>query len=447
MPIDLTTLLMEAAFDPTPISTNVFSVTVTAGPDVGASIRLDGSSARALVGTSEACDLRLSDRAVSRRHAGFDVVDARLRIVDLSSRNGTFVNGVAVVDAYVGGGESVQLGATTLRVAVISNDHEVSLPTTTEFGDYIGASTEMRRLYPLIERIAATNLPTLIEGETGTGKEVLAEAIHDRGPRAQGPFVVFDCTAVPPSLIEAELFGHEKGAFTGASAAHPGVVEQAHGGTLFIDEIGDLEPSMQPKLLRILDRQEIRRIGGHASIRVDVRILAATRRNLEEEVAAGRFRDDLFHRLVIGRVLLPPLRHRKGDVTVLARAFAEQLGAPSGSIPPDVLARWEAHPWPGNIRELRGAVSRFLALGQLTPVTSETHPPPSSRDVIDQLLAQHLTLPEARRRLTAIFERRYVEHALQRSGGNVSKAAEASGIARRHFQTLKSKPLGALGDE
>jgi two-component system, NtrC family, response regulator HydG len=220
---------------------------------------------------------------------------------------------------------------------------EARLAESVAFGTVAGASREMRRLYPLCERIANTLVPVVIEGETGTGKEVLAESLHATGPRAAGPFIVFDCTAVPSSLLESELFGHERGAFTGAVSQRKGVFEQADGGTLFIDEIGDLELSLQPKLLRALERSEVRRVGGDRWIRVDVRIVAATRRNLDALVEAGRFRDDLFHRLAVARIELPPLRARKGDVRVLAAQFCRGLGAPESAVGPEVLARWERH--------------------------------------------------------------------------------------------------------
>src|SRR6185295_1871125 len=178
-------------------------------------------------------------------------------------------------------------------------------------------------------------------------------------------FVVFDCTAVPPTLVESELFGHERGAFTGAIANRKGVFEQADGGTLLIDEIGDLEPHLQPKLLRALERSEVRRVGGTGWVKVDVRVLSATRRDLDKEVAAGRFRDDLYHRLAVTRIELPPLRKRRGDVALLARAFAARLGATLDAFGHETLARWEDYTWPGNVRELRNAVARRIALGEL----------------------------------------------------------------------------------
>jgi DNA-binding NtrC family response regulator len=311
------------------------------------------------------------------------------------------------------------------------------------FGPVLGASPAMRRLYPVCERLAASDVALVIEGETGTGKEVLAEALHLASARAGGPFVVFDCTAVPSNLMESELFGHEKGAFTGAASARKGVFEQAEGGTLLIDEIGDLELALQPKLLRAVERREIRRLGGDRAIRVDVRLLAATRRDLDREVQAGRFRDDLFHRVAVTRIELPPLRNRKGDVRVLARHFARELGQ---TPPEELLARWEDQPWPGNIRELRNAVARWVALGELAieaieeeePVEGEPEGAPAG-DLVERVLSQRLPLTQARQRIIESFERRYIERMLAESGGNVGRAAVASGIGRRYFQMLLAR--------
>jgi DNA-binding NtrC family response regulator len=295
----------------------------------------------------------------------------------------------------------------------------------------------MRALYPRCERIAQTDVTVLIEGETGTGKEVLAESIHETGPRASGPFVVFDCTTVAPSLLESELFGHERGAFTGASAARAGLFEQADGGTLLIDEIGDLEPTLQPKLLRAIERSEVRRVGGQRLLKFNVRVLTATRRDLDQEVQRGRFRDDLFHRIAVARLELPPLRARKGDIPVLARHFAQELGANPSAIPYDQMLRWEDAPWPGNARELKNAVARFLALGDLSDAPTLPPPvlPPSA--AFDGLLG--LPIARAREQLIDEFERVYIERVLAAHGGDIAKAAAASGIARRQFFRLKAR--------
>ena len=428
-----------------------FTLRVISGPDVGATFDIPPSHpSRVLVGQSQSADFCLHDREVSRRHLGLDVADGRLRLADLGSSNGTRVNGVSVVEALLEGGERVDLGGTSIAVQRSERATDSPLSTATGFGKTVGASPAMRRLYPLCERLAAASVPVVIEGETGTGKEVLAESLHEMGPRAGGPFAVFDCTAVPPNLVESALFGHERGAFTGATEARRGVFEEAHGGTLLIDEIGDLDVELQAKLLRALERSEVRRIGGKSWIRVDVRVLAATRRDLDQEVAAGRFRDDLFYRLAVARIELPPLRHRAGDVDLLARTFWKRLASAGEAAPEDFFARLASYTWPGNVRELFNAVSRRVALGDLGDMDGTFARPPSSSasanalggDAIASILAENLPFPRAREKLVEAFERRYVEDVLQRHGGNVARAAAASGIARRYFQIIQARARG-----
>jgi transcriptional regulator with GAF, ATPase, and Fis domain len=440
---DAETLLQPRVADASDDGGAAFALVGIEGSVVGKSVSLDGAApSRLLVGQSPACDVRVEDREVSRRHAALDVDGNLLKVVDLGSTNGTYVDGVRVVEAYLRHGSVVRMGGVAFRVdRTPSTPAGARVSDATSFGSVIGASFEMRRLYPLCERLAASTVPLVIEGETGTGKEVLAEALHDRGPRRDGPFIVFDCTAVPPNLVESELFGHERGAFTGAIGQRRGMFEQAHGGTLLIDEIGDLDPSLQPKLLRALERSEIRRVGGDRPIRVDVRVLAATRRDLDREVQVGRFRDDLFHRLAVARIELPPLRRRRGDVPVLARHFCGLADA--SALPADLLARWDDAPWPGNVRELRNAVARRVALGELAladpspPIPGASHD--GAGDVIDRALERPLSLAAARQIVVDEFERRYVERALERHGGNVARAAAASGVARRYFQILRAR--------
>ncbi|MBS2019295.1 MAG: sigma 54-dependent Fis family transcriptional regulator [Deltaproteobacteria bacterium] len=450
---------MQARASITPAAAAAFRITVTAGPDSGATLDLDGSEQGAmLVGKSPVCALRLGEPMISRRHFSLEVVGASLRLVDLGSTNGTFVGSMRVNDVFLDGGETVLVGSTTLSVTRLGAPKTSPLPPDLEFGKLVGMSREMRRLYPLLGRLASSDVPVLVEGETGTGKEVLAESLHLEGPRAKKPFVVFDCTSVAPSLVESELFGHEKGAFTGATTTRRGVFEQADGGTLLIDEIGDLDLSLQPKLLRVLERGEVRRVGGSEVVKVDVRVLSATRRDLDHEVQAGRFRDDLYHRLVVTRVELPPLRRRRGDVGVLARHFARHLGGDDVTIPDAVLARWEGARWPGNVRELRNAVARQLAVGDLVygegldateddlPEAALDAPSPIAGataavddTIVSRLLAENLTLVSARQKLLESFDRAYLGRVLAAHDGNVTRAAAASGLARRNFQLLRNR--------
>jgi two-component system, NtrC family, response regulator HydG len=443
---DETRTLLRPSVAPAAEATG-FVLRVSAGPDRGRSVTL-GGPLRVLVGQSASCELRLSDPHVSRRHVAVEPVGSNLRVVDLGSLNGTFVNGVRIESVLAAVGDQVLLGSTALSIEAGQPRAGPALSQRTSFGRLVGASAEMRALYPLLERLAASDVPALIEGETGTGKEVVAEAIHECGPRHAGPFVVFDCTAVPPSLAESELFGHERGAFTGASATRRGVFEQAHGGTLFIDEIGDLDPSLQPKLLRALERSAVRRVGSERWIQSDLRVLCATRRDLDREVQDGRFRDDLFYRLVVGRIELPPLRRRRGDVAVLAQHFWQALGQ-EGPLPYDLRGRLERHEWPGNIRELKNTVARHVALGDALRTRGAADDPatpgdafkvePASGAVIDEILARNLPFPEARQLAKDAFERRYLERVLCEHGGSVVRAAEASGIARRYFNLILAR--------
>jgi two-component system response regulator HydG len=414
-----------------------FVLRVVSGPDTGKAFTVDASSGRVLVGQGPACAVKLDDRTASRRHAALEPEGGALRVTDLGSTNGTFVNGLRVYDAALNGGETLHVGDTVLRVEAGGASPGASSPETS-FGAFVGASEEIRRLYPTIARIAATELPVVIEGETGTGKEVLAEAIHDEGPRAQRPFVVFDCTTVASNLVEAALFGHERGAFTGAVDSAPGVFEQADGGTLFVDEIGDLDMALQAKLLRAIERSEVRRIGGRQWTHVNVRIIAATRRDLDREVQAGRFRDDLFFRLAVARVELPPLRRRRKDIALLAAHFWQSLGGAPQHLTGDVLTRLEDYDWPGNVRELRNAIARRIALGEL-PGGAATRPSAPGADSMQAVIDAALPFPLARDRVLELFEERYVAAVLERHGGNVTHAARASGIGRRYFQTIRGR--------
>jgi two-component system response regulator HydG len=419
-----------------------FVLRVVAGPDTGKTLTVDPSAsdgARVLLGQSPACTLRLDDRAVSRRHAAIDLDGGALHLRDLGSTNGTFVNGLHAFDVILNGGETVHLGSTVVRVEP-GGDVSVPVSAQTRFGAFMGSSDEIRRLYPLIERIAASDIPVVIEGETGTGKEVLAESLHEQGARASGPFVVFDCTTVAATLMEATLFGHERGAFTGALTATPGLFEQADGGTLFIDEIGDLDISLQAKLLRAIERAEVRRIGGKGWTRVDVRVIAATRRDLDREVQAGRFRDDLFFRLAVARIEIPPLRRRRKDIALLAGSFWQEMRGAPAALTGDLLKRLEDYDWPGNVRELRNAVAQRIALGDLaSPSRGAGTAVPASPDPLADIIAKDLPFPIARERAMEVFEERYVQHVLAQNGGNVTRAAHAAGIGRRYFQRIRER--------
>jgi DNA-binding NtrC family response regulator len=357
--------------------------------------------------------------------------------VDLHSTNGTLVDGMSVLDCFLRGGELIRVGETTLKLERHDDAPGVQLAVADRFGKLVGESVEMRRLYPLCSQLAASDVPVLIEGETGTGKEVLAESLHREGGRANGPFMVFDCTAVPPSLVEAELFGYEDRVY----GDRAGVFEQAEGGTLLIDEIADLGLSLQPRLLRAIERREVQRVGATGFRPINVRVICASRRDLDQAVQTQRFRDDLFHRLAVGRIELPPLRDRLTDIPVLAAEFARELGSrePLSKL---LLDDWMSMSWPGNVRELRSAVARYLAMGAYSSAISSdpgTEKAPGTADLIREVL--DLPLSEARQRVIDEFERQYIERLLVKHRGNVTRAAAAAGVVRRHFQTLKARAL------
>ncbi|WP_437596170.1 sigma 54-interacting transcriptional regulator [Sorangium sp. So ce590] len=422
-------------------------VEVVDGPDRGLVADLPGPEAR--VGLGRECDLVLKDPTVSRRHLVVRVEGERIRVIDDCSSNGTSVDGVEVRDAYARPDAAIVVGGTTLRLRMLSDVIELPLSHRERFGGMLGRSVAMRRLFAVLERIVLTDATVLVEGETGTGKELVAEAVHEESPRHGGPFVVFDCSAVSAALIESELFGHVKGAFTSAVSERPGAFEAADGGTLFLDEVGELPLDLQPKLLRALERREVRRVGSNVTRRVDVRIVAATNRNLAREVERGRFREDLYYRLAVLQVAVPPLRERHGDIPLLVRHFEEGHKPRSGSRPSlsvDEVAALAARSWPGNVRELRNALARALALGMAggaggppaPAVPSEGAQGPPAVDLTEPLLA-------GRERVAEAYERAYLDAALRQTGGNVSRAAELARVNRKFIQRAM-KRYGLRGD-
>ena len=412
---------------------------IVAGPDSPRSVELTFRKIR--IGTRDTCELVLTDPSVSRHHATLELEDAGVRVIDAGSRNGTIVDGLRVQDTYARPDSTLVLGKTTIRLRLVNDVVDVPPSKRDRVGGLIGNSVAMRQVFTLIERVAPTDTTVLIEGETGTGKELVAEAIHDESRRAEKPFIVFDCSAIAASLVESELFGHTKGAFTGAVGDRIGAFEAADGGTLFLDELGELPIDMQPKLLRLLEKQEVKRVGSNQTHKVDVRVVAATNRNLAEEVAKGRFREDLFYRLAVVRIPVRPLRERAEDIPLLVRHFEAQLVARSAtkaSVPPDVVAQMTTQAWPGNIRELRNAVARTLAIGAPTPSSANPRSTQRSPTNADGDLRAEIDLSVplivARDRILEEFEKAYLEAALAESGGNVTRAAEIAGVNRKFIQ-------------
>jgi transcriptional regulator with GAF, ATPase, and Fis domain len=412
-----------------------FEVLVTDGPDRGA--RIVSQADELSIGSDDGNDLRLTDPAVSRHHCALRAGERGLELRDLGSRNGTFVDGVEVVTAFVRSGVHVKIGHTAFELRILDQELEQPLAAADRLGPLLGASPAMRRLYPLIEQCGKSAATVLVTGETGTGKELIAEAIHAASARRQAAFVVIDCSALSHDLAESELFGHERGAFTGAETTRIGAFETADGGTIFLDEIGELPLSLQPLLLRVLENRTIRRVGSNEQRSVDVRVIAASHRDLRGEVNEKRFRADLFYRLNVVKIAVPPLRDRAGDVVLLATHFWR--GFRSDEPPPGLLDHLAAHSWPGNVRELRNAVERAALLGW-TP---------------DRAAAREtLTYQQAKERALWEWERTWVEELLASHGGNLSRAARAAKmgrsnlreIARRHAVVTRASATD-LGDD
>ncbi len=405
-----------------------FWLRVLGGAKAGATLHSEAE--RVVIGTHQSADLVLEDDTVSRFHCEIEVEGGRARIRDLGSRNGTLVDGVSVESAWLHADATLTLGMTEIRFELRSDPVKIALSEKACFGLMVGRSVAMRRVFALLERAAPSDATVLLEGETGTGKEVAAESIHLESARREGPFVIVDCSAIPPDLLEAELFGHEKGSFTGATGAREGAFEAANGGTIFLDEIGELSQELQPKLLRVLERRHVKRIGQSRFTDVDVRVIAATNRNLRTEVNERRFRSDLYYRLAVVEVRLPPLRERPEDLPLLVDHVLERLGAGGDALRgKEFLATLARHRWAGNVRELRNYLERCLTLREpvpLGPTSDEGAPLPD--------LGQPLKV--ARERWSRAFERKYVESVLARHDGNVTAAARDAGVDRMYFYRL-----------
>ncbi|MFH1808708.1 MAG: sigma 54-interacting transcriptional regulator [Pseudomonadota bacterium] len=394
------------------------------------------------LGTHPSNELRLTDETVSRFHARIHQDARGLSVRDLGSLNGSYLGAHRVEVGYLNDDDELRLGQTRLRVERLAEGFEVALSPNPRFGDLMGQSAAMRQLFAVLERIAPTEASVVLEGESGTGKDLAARGVHAQSRRCRKPFVVFDCGAAAPGLIESELFGHARGAFTGAASERPGVFEASHGGTVFIDEIGELPLDLQPKLLRVLEQREVRRLGENQVRPVDVRVIAATNRDLEKEVEAKRFREDLFYRLAVVRVHMPPLRERPDDIPVLIDHFLKDL-ATDGQIPvlsPEVRAALGRRPWLGNVRELRNAVARAVYLPE-DALRSQSLAQ-TSVDEVDTEVPYKV----AKDRLLDAFERRYLGALLASTDGNVSAAAKKSGINRTHLQAMLKK-LGMRGND
>jgi two-component system nitrogen regulation response regulator GlnG len=410
------------------------------GPDAGKAYPL--LPGRYRIGSEATSDIVLPDRAVSRQHLLLEVRDDGVRAVDPGSRNGSFCEGMRFSELEVRPGAVLTLGTTELKL-VPEGEKSRSMPLSTRgsFGGLVGNSRRMREVFTLLERLAAGESDVLIQGETGTGKELCAEAIHAHSARSKGPFVIADLAGIAPSLLESELFGHVKGAFTGANTDRAGAFERAHGGTLFLDEVGELPLEVQPRLLRALERRQVKRVGANDYRTVNVRVVAATHQDLEGAVKNGGFRGDLFHRLAVLRAVLPPLREHPEDIPLLIDTVLTRMGRPPSALSDQTRALLAQYPWPGNVRELRNVVDRVVNLGEEALPDIPDVPARAVDDDPESTVPMALDLPfkEAKERLIEGFERDYLRTLLERCEGNVSRASREAGIDRVYLRKLLRK--------
>ena len=419
-------------------------LTAMSGPAAGRAFAM--ASSLATVGRHKTNDLVLDDPRVSGVHLELCRVGERVRARDAGSTNGTWIGPHRVTEIELAPGGELMVGSTLLRLDIDDEATPAALSKGHSFGDLVGQSTSMRELFATLERIAPKNLTVLVQGETGTGKEEVARAIHGRSSRSSAPFVVVDATSLPESLAESLLFGHEKGAFTGADQRRTGLFEAAHGGTVFLDEIGELPAAIQAKFLRVLERREVTRVGGTAPVKVDVRVIAATHRDLRHEIEAGRFREDLFFRLAQVRIVIAPLRDRTEDIPVLCRKLMQQMGDASDTsiaIETDALEHLKAQPWPGNVRELRNVLARAAALAteatiRRADVAGEGFGFRGTR-VERAALDVSGTFAAAKERAIERFESAYLAALMKRAAGNLSLAAREADVARHHLRDLLKK--------
>jgi transcriptional regulator with GAF, ATPase, and Fis domain len=424
---------------------------ILSGNHKGHSVVLGGHTR---IGKSSDNDIVLTDDTVSRHHCELLRAPDGVHVRDLESTNGTRVDGTRIREAVLGAGQVLKVGEVEISIRPTQQRMEVLPSDKTSFGGAIGQSLAMRSIFGVFERIAPTDATVLLEGETGTGKDVLARSIYQLSTRAKGPFIVVDCGAVSYSLIESELFGHERGAYTGAVSSRQGAFELADNGTVFLDEIGELPLDVQPKLLRVLETKELRKVGGNKTIKTNVRVIAATKRDLGREVQAGKFREDLYFRLAVVPVTVPPLRARREDipalVTHMLRAASAVAGGEPLTVSGETMQALMAHDWPGNVRELRNVLERAVYMAQAT----------GSRELGGIALPSGGTGPqdatfhfeqgksyrETRAKYDAEFERRYVKWLLGRHSGNVSAAAREAKMDRKHLHDI-AKKHGLRGTE
>jgi two-component system, NtrC family, response regulator GlrR len=424
---------------PAPKGTTVrrFRVTVVEGPSRGVAWQSTGD--RCSIGSHHRNDLIVEDPTVSRFHCEIAVDEGGVRVRDLKSRNGTVLDGVAVLEGFLRVGSLLRLGKTVVRFELGMETNRLSLAEETRFGSLTGVSPAMRATFAMLSRAAESDATVLLEGETGTGKSQAAHSIHAKGARGEGPFVIVDCGAIHGSLLESELFGHEKGSFTGAMDRRVGAFEEATGGTLFLDEVGELPIDLQPKLLRAIEAREVRRVGSNTYRPVNVRVIAATNRDLRADVNVGRFRADLYFRLAVVTIGMPPLRRRPEDIPAIAEEIVVSLRAPKEAAhalrSPEFLAQLRNAAWPGNVRELRNYIERCLILRTIEPAYGDGD---GGGEAAEDGFVVDPTAPYASERERALvdFERRYFKALLRLHDGKVARAAGAAGMDRTYLYRL-----------
>lgn len=429
-----------------------YTLSVEKGPDTGLSLSFE--SRQVEIGTAPDCQFILNDPTISRIHAKILVDEDGYALIDIASKNGTHINGLRANEIYLESGSIFRLGETEIRFTITGEEVKVQFSGSTRFGKLLGSSLEMREIFAMLERVAPTDATVLIGGESGTGKELFADALHQYSKRSDGPFIVVDCSAIARELIESELFGHVKGAFTGASSIREGAFLAANNGTLFLDELGELPLDLQPKLLRALESRSVKPVGGNNPIPVNVRIIAATNRNLIHEVKEGNFREDLYYRFAVIKVAIPPLRDRTDDIALLVESFIREASENAGREPVDIsyktMEKLKRHPWPGNVRELKNFVERAVILTQDNQIetkflSADATPKIRKVDTIgtntlaSNAIAEDIPFKDAKNMLIESFEKAYWKQLLEHTGGNISKAARIAGVHRKSVEYILKK--------